>query len=186
MADKGMNKLLQAQNKTIYDPARNPDFHEREIIREQDFPKEIFTLLQNHDHHFDPLTQFEMAIGLKFSESEAVLFGNLNSDEIMYVNSMVSMIMSTEKMSLPRSVTEKPEYWDTRAWQGVFNFIKHTRMRGGAEMYHSTVRREELTVDDKRNQQPSMLEQVGDTAKGSPLSNIPASFRGSMDSVRKR
>src|SRR5271157_755579 len=128
MSDMPINKLLQKQEKGGMDPIHNPYAYEREIIREQDFPKEIFTLLQNHDHRFDPLTQYEMALSLKFAESEAVLYSSVTDDELEYNTSQISMLMSVEKMSLPRSVTEKPEYWDTRAWQTIFMRLKHTRM----------------------------------------------------------
>jgi hypothetical protein len=174
--------MLNPQDNSQYTAKDNPDYREREIIREQDFPKSIIELLKNHDHHFDPATQYQIMLGLRFTESEATLFGNLNTEEIRYLDSEVSSLMSVEKMSLPRSVTEKMEYWDTREWQKVFLFIKNTRMRYGAEMYHSTVRREELSVTDDRDK--SMLVGVGEAAKDTPLNALPNRFRGVADGFR--
>lgn len=181
-ADRVKNLMAPADTQH-YTEKDNPDYREREIMRFQDYPANVIELMQKHKYKFNPNVQYQMMLSLLFAQSEAVLFGNLSVAETILLDSEVSALMSIEKLTTPRAITEMSEYWDTREWQKIYMKIKHTRPRYGAEMYHSTVRREQLTIDDKRN--ASLLDQVGEATKDGPTGGLSDRIRSIGSGLRR-
>jgi len=177
---------LDTMNNSQFTAKNQPDLRAMEVMREQDFPKEEIVMLREHVRRFDPLTQFCMKLGLRYAESESVLWANHSDREIQELESELSIIESCEKMVLPKTVTERPEYWEVKAYTRLFLRSKNTRSRNGSFTNTATIQRQEMIVHDDREK--SLLDHtVEDSgAKNTPLGVIPNTIRRVVGGARRR
>jgi hypothetical protein len=164
-----------------------PDLRAIEQMREQDFPKEEIVLLREHVRTFDPLTTFCMKLGLRYAESESVLWANHSDREIHMIESELSIIESCEKMVLPKTVTERPEYWEVKAYTRLFLKSKMTRARNALFTNTATVQRSEVLYRNAEDKERTLLDQTGgEINQATGLGAIPRAIRGAIGGARKR